>query len=148
MARDMTPTMLNRTNAPYRRISSLPAIACLPPPESYIAPASLCMPPCNPIRTPMPMQSASAKMIRRPVEANAGLEVCISAFEPRLLPALARYYRRSNSPVRLGQVFRTISASQGFRFRRFKSLCQKARTDSFLIPTLVLFQRAQDQGRL
>src|SRR6266404_2548915 len=34
----------------------------------------------------MPMQSASAKMILRPVEANVGLEVCISAFEPRSLP--------------------------------------------------------------
>jgi hypothetical protein len=104
-ARDMTPTMLKRTNAPYRRISSLPAIACLPPPESYITPASLCRPPCNPIRTPMLMQSASAKMILRPVEADAGLEVCISAFEPCLLPALARYYRRSDSPVRLGSFY-------------------------------------------
>jgi hypothetical protein len=50
----------------------------------------------------MLMQNAIAKMIRKPCEANAGLEICISVFEPRSLPALAHYPARSNSPERLG----------------------------------------------
>src|SRR5207237_10027490 len=45
VARAVTPRMPRRTNAPYKQISSLPAIACLPPLESYIAPASLSKPP-------------------------------------------------------------------------------------------------------
>ena len=69
--------MPKRTNAPYKRISSLPAIACLPPLESYIAPASLCRPPCNPVSMPMLMQNAIAKTIQKPCEANAGLEIRI-----------------------------------------------------------------------
>src|SRR5213596_2888230 len=51
---------------------------------------------------PMLMQNAIAKMIQKPCEANAGLEICISVFEPRSLPALARYHPRSDSPERLG----------------------------------------------
>src|SRR5947199_10565869 len=51
---------------------------------------------------PMLMQNAIAKMIRKPCEANAGLEICISVFEPRSLPALAHYHPRSDSPERLG----------------------------------------------
>jgi hypothetical protein len=51
---------------------------------------------------PMLMQNAIAKMIQKPCEANAGLEICISVFEPRSLPALAHYHPRSDSPERLG----------------------------------------------
>src|SRR4029077_4814622 len=49
---------------------------------------------------PMLMQNAIAKMIQKPCEANAGLEICISVFEPRSLPALAHYHPRSDSPER------------------------------------------------
>src|SRR6266850_5646023 len=51
---------------------------------------------------PMLMQNAIAKMIQKPCEANAGLEIGISVFEPRSLPALAHYHPRSDSPERLG----------------------------------------------
>jgi len=51
---------------------------------------------------PMLMQNAIAKMIQKPCEANAGLEICIWVFEPRSLPALAHYHPRTGSPVRLG----------------------------------------------
>src|SRR5205814_7088826 len=51
---------------------------------------------------PMLMQNTIAKMMQKPREANAGLEICISVFEPRSLPALAHYHPRSDSPERLG----------------------------------------------
>src|SRR6266850_7344335 len=51
---------------------------------------------------PMLMQKAIAKMIQKPCEANAGLEIGISVFEPRSLPALAHYHPLSDSPERLG----------------------------------------------
>jgi hypothetical protein len=41
---------------------------------------------------PMLMQNAIAKTIQKPCEGNAGLEICISAFEPGPLPALGHYY--------------------------------------------------------
>ena len=84
------------------------------------------------------MQNAIAKMIQKPCEANAGLEICISFFEPRSLPALAHYHPRSDSPERLGDR----------RFQRFSiSVFQRLlRCSELLAPRFYLITASVARG--